>query len=357
MDAKDELIKARVQMQNESPFFSYLVMHLRMIEDKANSLGGGFGVPTCGVDAYGNLYYNSDFIKKLSQAQIKGVLCHEILHLAFEHIVRESGREHSIWNIAIDLVSNEILIANKFELPEGCLIPRDHSFNIGTKVITDIDKKLAEEVYNELMSMVKKVNVDVISEMNKGQFDNHIFGKGSCKGDDGDDNKKGNSTSDKGIGGKPPDWKKVLAEAATIAKQRGNIPAGMERLIGELLNPKVSWKEMLYKYITREIPHDYTYCLDEDTPVMTKRGYRKLKNIRAGNVILGYKNRKIVDNKVVNTISSRVFEKYILYTSSGKRIICSGNHKILTTDGYKKAKDLSIGNIVLTVQDYAKRSV
>ena len=30
-------------------------------------------------------------------------------------------------------------------------------------------------------------------------------------------------------------------------------------MVGEILNPQISWKQKLYKYITKEIPTDYTY--------------------------------------------------------------------------------------------------
>ncbi|MHA1470598.1 MAG: DUF2201 family putative metallopeptidase, partial [Candidatus Asgardarchaeia archaeon] len=40
---------------------------------------------------------------------------------------------------------------------------------------------------------------------------------------------------------------------------KGNVPKGMERLVEELLEPKLNWKALLRKYIIQEIPTDYTY--------------------------------------------------------------------------------------------------
>ena len=46
-----KLQKARIQLQKENPFFSYLVMHLKLKKD--NNMGFGLG-----IDNYGNCYYN-----------------------------------------------------------------------------------------------------------------------------------------------------------------------------------------------------------------------------------------------------------------------------------------------------------
>ena len=43
------------------------------------------------------------------------------------------------------------------------------------------------------------------------------------------------------------------------SKQMGKMPAGLERMIGNLLEPKINWKALLYRYITNEIPCDMSY--------------------------------------------------------------------------------------------------
>ena len=79
-EIRERLTRARIQLQRKQPFFAYLVLRLEMIETKE--------VPTIAVDNYNHLYYNPDWLKPLSDGQLEMLLCHETLHLAFEHFFR-----------------------------------------------------------------------------------------------------------------------------------------------------------------------------------------------------------------------------------------------------------------------------
>ena len=52
-------------------------------------------------------------------------------------------------------------------------------------------------------------------------------------------------------------WRKKFVEAVEISKNRGNLPAGMERLCEELYKEKLNWKSILYRFISKAIPFDY----------------------------------------------------------------------------------------------------
>ena len=110
-----------------------------------------------------------------------------------------------------------------------------------------------------------------------GGFDTHIFGKS-------DKDKKGKGVGKgKGKGGGKGDnsqlkselekqkakWKKVFAEASIYAKQQGNLPEGMQRLVDMVLNERVSWKHLLYKYITNELPFDYSWSFPSKRAIAT----------------------------------------------------------------------------------------
>ncbi|MGV9141700.1 MAG: VWA-like domain-containing protein, partial [Promethearchaeota archaeon] len=58
---------------------------------------------------------------------------------------------------------------------------------------------------------------------------------------------------------KKKDWDQILSEAAAMAKERGDVPAGVGRYIEAKLYSKLDWKALLQKYITREIPTDTTW--------------------------------------------------------------------------------------------------
>lgn len=69
---RERLTKARVKLQESKPFFAYLSQSLRFIESEE--------LPTMGVDKFGNCYYNEEFVKALSERELEGTLCHEVMH-------------------------------------------------------------------------------------------------------------------------------------------------------------------------------------------------------------------------------------------------------------------------------------
>jgi len=238
-EAKLKITKARVSLQKDQPFLSYLIMHLIPKED--------IRVKTAGVDEDGYLYYNPDFINNLSNRELIGTMAHEVLHLCLEHLRRRGGRNPTLWNIATDIAVNYIVIDDlKFNLPENTFKP-NHYGKIDLFGITQVSfkNKPAEEIYEELLKLLKEhVGKKSISSY---QFDKHI------------EEKQGASARGKEGNRKPPDWKKIFAEAIEYAKQRGELPGGIERLFSELHNPKLPWNILLAKYISKTLPVDYTY--------------------------------------------------------------------------------------------------
>ena len=243
MNTEDKIVRAKVHLQTESPFFAYLVMNLKV--KKLNE------IESMGVSRQGDLVYNSKWVDNLSENQLKGVLSHEVLHLVLEHFERGENKEHEIYNIASDLVINNILVNSRFELPSG-LVPYGNRFkseNLNI-YIEDLHKKSADEVYNELLKQLPKKSEKEIKILSDMRFDKHDYGK---KGKNSEGISKSESTKLK------KKWNKILSEASVYAKQQGNIPSGMDRIIEVMLNEKISWKSILYKYITRELPFDYSY--------------------------------------------------------------------------------------------------
>jgi len=281
----DLIRKARVSLYNSNPFFSYLTMYLRPVECDDEWVKKNGEMPSMGVDVKGNLYYNPEFVNKLSDEERVGVLCHEVMHVALCHFDRAGSRDRNILNIAQDIVINDIIIENNFKLPELAIIPSNHNVTIAGIKIKDTNKKSAEEVYNELIRHAKKVKVACICGNCKSKGKDSGKVEGSCKGFDkhvypsqpdgtktgtSGKNSKGKSIDGDGNDEIPNvDWKKALAEAAEYSKQRGNIPSGLDRWIKEVLYPKMPWREILYKYITREIPSDFTYMTQSKKSIAT----------------------------------------------------------------------------------------
>jgi hypothetical protein len=87
--------------------------------------------------------------------------------------------------------------------------------------------------------------------------------------------------------------------------------------------------------------------------ILTKRGYKALKDVQIGDLVLTHKNqwKKVVDKPIYN-IKDRI-ERYIITTESGKKVTVTEEHpfRVKTNKGYiwKKAKHLTENDIVLEV--------
>ena len=270
MTALDCLIRAKIKLYEEQPFFSYLINHMKLIEKPEEFFkeGGRDKQPaTMAVDAEGNCYYYAPFVLKMKEEEVKAVLAHEAMHCVLMHLNRfEKGivdkkdvsievySKLNIWNIATDLLINNMLLNNQFELPKDCIKPTGtNEFIINKKKITDIDKKTAESIYNELFEAADKIPFYA--------FDMHIFSgdNGKSKGNGLGKDDKGNGQKEvKGMG--EEDWKQVLTDAAYFAKSKGKLKGDLERLVDKILNKKLNWRQMLYRFITNEIQYDFTYA-------------------------------------------------------------------------------------------------
>lgn len=265
MDAEEKLTRARIQLQKTNPFFAFLLMHAVMKEDTGQA---GMPLSTIGVDAKGNMWYNKTWVNGLSDREMEGVLCHEIMHVALEHLYRSKKMKakQRIHNIAADLVVNDILVESGFSLPEHGCVPSGHKFHNNQISIEKIDEKCVEEIYEEILVQIPEVECPMgCSGQESNGGDSPCDGcpnQEDCVGDI--DTLDQHIMSDKGKGGKKAkkqarQWKKRVAEAGHYAKMRGDLPVGLERRIGEIFESKLDWKKMLNHYITSAIPHDYTW--------------------------------------------------------------------------------------------------
>lgn len=265
---RERLTKARVKLQESKPFFAYLSQSLQFIESEE--------LPTMGVDKFGNCYYNTEFIDELSERELEGTLCHEVMHCALQHLERQNGKEQELWNVSTDAIINALLLRDGQKLPEDAILPRSDNITLLGKELLDVSKKSANEVYDELYDNWKKHKKgEGKGGQGKGQgkgnndgngmpkeFDKHIYRN---KGQGGKDSGKKNSGKGQSNGNfkpkqqKPVDWEKKLVEASTYAKMQGNLPAGLQRVVDTALGNTIDWRELLYKYITTILPYDYTW--------------------------------------------------------------------------------------------------
>lgn len=291
MTSEERLMKAKIRLQTRSPFFSYLSLFIKLKKAREGELPEYAGM---GVNTEGVLTYKDSFVKDLNDEEVIGVLCHEILHLATLHLLRRKNREPEKWNVACDLVVNSLLMKEGFKLPKGTLLPQvswddteNYSFKIGKKSIKKIDEKTAEQVYSEIPQLPKtKIGIKGNRKVKEGKGKSNGDGEGSLKGFDKHDESSEEKGKKKGKGNKngsvgdalteaekselENEWLNRLEEAYVSAKQKGNVPAGLERYIDELKKSQINWKALLQKYVRATIPSDYTWARRSKKSIPTK---------------------------------------------------------------------------------------
>jgi len=254
LTAEDKIIRSKIQLQKENPFFAYLILHLNQKKNE--------NIDTAGVDSKWNLHYNENFINKLDEKDVKFLLCHEVLHIALSHLLRKGNRDEKLWNISCDLIVNKIIELNFSDFEYSKIyeigITEENlkeKFNIE---IEKVEEKSAEEIYDILQNFVDK-NKEFQSFVSKYGFDTHF------NIDDLSEEQKQELEREYGKSFEQikkdleNEIKKKLIEANNFAKMRGNVPLGMERIFDKILQSKLNWKEVLRKIIVDNIPYDFSW--------------------------------------------------------------------------------------------------
>ena len=109
-EARTKLVKARIAMIMQQPFFGTLALRLRLVEnDKLNP-------PTLAVDGK-TMYYHPQWVLDNDHDVCMSGVAHEVGHCVFQHIGRRNGREPRRWNHAGDYVINAVLKDSGFTVP------------------------------------------------------------------------------------------------------------------------------------------------------------------------------------------------------------------------------------------------
>jgi len=296
MTSVERLKKAKIQLMMRNPFFSFLSVHLKVQEDTEGIIPENMGIA---IDSRGIMYYKDAYIKTLTNEQIIGVLCHEILHLSLLHLLRRGERQPQRWDMATDLSVNSILLQNKIQLPYDAVVPdnKDIFMTEDGTTIEECSKKTAEELYSIIPEQPQE-DQNQNSGGGQGQGNGNGQGQGNGNGDNQDQNNQDNNQNQndnkdnqnngqnqnqqnknqpqnkqKGFDSHLPsndmsnkekkdtedDWKDKTMQAAAYAKSKGNLPLGLERLISELHKEKVKWRSLLHRYLQQLLPVDYCW--------------------------------------------------------------------------------------------------
>ena len=198
-------------------------------------------IPTAGVSKHGigmQLTINPEFYTNLSNLHRNGLIKHELLHIAFGHLLmRDIYSDHKLFNIAADLEINQYISHDK--LPEGGLLLSSFpELNLPNKAGTKVYYNLLEQAQEDGTSP----SLDNLMDSMNGEteYDHATWG-------DFDDL----SEPDKKLMQKQVEHQLKDAAETTIKKQ-GNIPGEFKELIDRLFHvepAKFDWKQYLRRFV------------------------------------------------------------------------------------------------------------
>lgn len=215
-------------------------------------------VPTAGVNANMEIFYNPNFILNTikTKEQMKFLLMHEIMHIVLAHTLksRRQGRDPKKWNVAGDHVIN-------LELKES-----------GFAVL---DCALADPKY-------KGMNTEEVYDLLPDEPDSHMDDLMDPDDGDGESSESSSSSSSGQSQMSSAAVSAAQAERDAEAEQKikdvvlgahlqhqmqqqdggsrpGKLPASIERLINKWLNPTLPWQQILARFLNNVNKEDYSW--------------------------------------------------------------------------------------------------
>jgi predicted metal-dependent peptidase len=122
---RDKLMSARCRLITTEPWYGTMASLMRWMKNTATPTMGVRMVRGGEIEAL----FNEEWADKLDIEELMAVVKHEIEHVVRLHITRSgSDREHKIWNVAADMITNGTERNPRIEnLPKGGIhLPTDH---------------------------------------------------------------------------------------------------------------------------------------------------------------------------------------------------------------------------------------
>jgi predicted metal-dependent peptidase len=243
MDASRRIQRAKVQLGFNCPFFASLLFNCDIINVKGTKLESEIQtMATDGVD----LFYSEQFVDDLPEVDgskdsyLQGILCHEVMHKVFMHCEATRGRDLKRFNVAADYIINDFITKCGMKLPEGCLIDPDYNH----------DNWTSDAVYEDIVTKF---------DPNAPDLPNHLIGNGSGTNQGKDSKSKNQAPTSDQLATKKAEMDQQLASARDAAKNAGKCPDAVEKLVEDIIQPKVDWRAKLREFIQMTGKNDVTW--------------------------------------------------------------------------------------------------
>lgn len=290
---------ASTKLMLRMPFFGSLLGHLHM--SISDDLGGKSAV-TDGKQ----ITFNRAYCDYITDSHLVTVFMEQILHPAMEHLWRAGARDWEKWTLASTLEALHIIEeyqqdctaggqGNIFDLPPGYWI--DHKLT---------DDNAAEGIYDLLPDAPPQP---------QGEGD----GQGEGSGEPGHpqampggmeqpkDRPGGKSAAEQEE--ERQQWRSRIVEAALAekAERQGRLPAGLQRILGELTAPKVRWQDVLREWMVAHFcKEDYNWSRPNRRYAASGFILPGLHGERSGEIVLAVDTSGSVDGDLLREFFSEM---------------------------------------------------
>jgi len=298
-NAEDKIIRARSNLILTNPFFATIALRLRIVEDKSQE--------TMWTDSV-CLGYNPDFVRMLLPVELRGVIAHEVMHIVLMHPFRCGSRDQVKWNYACDYAVNPILKDDNF------ILPTPHLYEQKWHYLS------ADKIYRLLPDSPKNsggAGMGDVKEYKSGKGDGYEAPKSF----------------------KEKEWKVEVSRAASIAKARGMLPGSLSSLIEKILEPVISWKSVLSRFITENSRSDYMWSRPNRRYLHMGIYLPSLYNPTLGNIAVIVDTSASVSNKELQRFASELYSVLQVYPSTTVDVIYVDTritkHEVITIEDFK----------------------
>ena len=235
------LTKVRTNMLLDHPFLGQLATSLNLkFDDEVDT------AYTNGVD----IGVNQSYFNKLLHKERTGLVAHETFHvMLLHHVRRKPWMDAKLYQIAIDIVVNGLCLENRFTLPSDGILPE--TWEGGVEEFYKLSKMTVEQVYRYL-EVQKRKNPEKHQQDVKGNStgecrDHPVMSGGDSEGSSG---KAGQHEVEQAVKMEEQKMKTRIAQAFQAAKRAGDMSAGMERFVQDILQPKIKWTQRIAREIS-----------------------------------------------------------------------------------------------------------
>ena len=226
---------ARTYLTAKIPFLGFLTLRM-----KPRIATEHDGCPTAGVGPDGTLVLNPEYVGPLTEPELRGLLCHEVMHPALEYFSRLGSKDSMLFNAAhdyaINLIITDFISAGKLQenikLPTGGLLDAKYS------------SMSAEEIYESFPKLTKQQAKSLLQNLLSGDCRPDL-----SSGKDGAEAGKGDEAA---LDRVKREWQTAVIAAAQVHQQmkgRGTLPGSLQILIDQMLSPKIHWSTVISRWL------------------------------------------------------------------------------------------------------------